>query len=58
MDIDPADLDEYLQTCYAQAVDEIAQILGRVTEGCIDPSRALILASNAVSEALKNVEGK
>lgn len=58
MDIDPADLDEYLNTCHKQAVEEIVQILGRVTEGCINPDWARQLATNAVNGALINVEGK
>lgn len=59
----PADITEEqielaLRARYTQAIEEISIILGDVTEACIDPRRAQVLASNAVNEALKNVEGK
>jgi hypothetical protein len=47
-----------LQQKYVDAIDQIVLILADVTEACIDPSRAQVLASNAVNEALNNVEGK
>lgn len=51
-------IDAALRKFYAESIDKIAVILGDVTEACIDPRRAQVLASNAVNEALKNVEGK
>ena len=46
------DIDAALRKMYAEKIDEIARILGDVTESCIDPRRAQVLASNAVNEAL------
>lgn len=51
-------IDLALRARYSKAIEEIAIVLGDVTESCIDPRRAQVLASNAVNEALKNVEGK
>jgi len=57
-DISEEQIEAALKKHYAEAIDQIAIILGDVTEACIDPRRAQVLASNAINEALRNVEGK